>query len=180
MAGLGGPADLDTLADRVGRNIGRLMFAARWVMMPIYLGLLAALVVLVVKFIQTFLAILPGFWALSFKDTILDVLSLVDLSLVANLVVIVMFAGWQNFIGRLLAGSGRTQQDWFASLDFSAVKLKLFASVTAICAIQILETFVHLQQVDQRVVVGQLVILLGIAVCGVLLALMDRLGGGHE
>ena len=79
------------------------MFAARWIMAPIYLGLLVALVLVVVKFVQKLVEAVPGFLALSSNDAIFLVLTLVDLSLVANLVVIVIFAGWENFVGRLLA-----------------------------------------------------------------------------
>ena len=92
---------------RIRRNLGRAMFAARWIMAPIYIGLLIALGMVVVKFVQKLVQAIPGFLAESTGDAIFVVLTLVDLSLVANLVVIVMFAGWENFVGRLLARGRR-------------------------------------------------------------------------
>ncbi len=84
------------------------MFAARWIMAPIYIGLLVALVLIVVKFVQKLVQAVPGFLALSSNEAIFLILTLVDLSLVANLLVIVIFAGWENFVGRLLhRASGR-------------------------------------------------------------------------
>src|SRR4051794_2659080 len=94
---------IEIIEERVRRNLGRVMLATRWLMAPIYLGLLVALALVVIKFVQKLVFALPGFLALSSNDTIFFVLTLVDLSLVANLVVIVIFAGWENFVGRLLA-----------------------------------------------------------------------------
>ena len=105
------------------------MFAARWIMAPIYIGLLLALVMVVVKFVQKLVEAVPGFLALSSSDAIFLVLTLVDLSLVANLVVIVIFAGWANFVGRLLASELDDQPAWLSGMDFATVKLRLIGSI---------------------------------------------------
>ena len=106
-----------------------------------------ALVMVVVKFVQKLVEAVPGFLALSSSDAIFLVLTLVDLSLVANLVVIVIFAGWENFVGRLLASELDDQPAWLGGMDFATVKLRLIGSIVAIAAIQILETFVHIDEV---------------------------------
>jgi uncharacterized protein (TIGR00645 family) len=165
---------------RIQRNLGRVMFAARWIMAPIYLGLLAALVLVVVKFVQKLVQALPGFLDLTPEQSIFLILSLVDLSLVANLVVIVMFAGWENFVGRLLSAQSAEGPKWMGMLDFATVKLRLIGSVVAIAAVQILETFVHIEQVRSQDAAWQLAILIGIAVVGVMLAVTDRLSESHE
>jgi uncharacterized protein (TIGR00645 family) len=169
--------DIGALEARIRRNVGRIMFATRWVMAPIYLGLLAVLALLAVKFVQKLVLALPGFMAMNSNETILTALMLVDLSLVANLVVIVIFAGWENFVGPLFRGAQGTDVAWLGKLDFAAVKLKLFASIAAIAAIQMLETFVHIGETPKQDAAWQLAILLGIGVTGVLLAAMDRLSG---
>jgi uncharacterized protein (TIGR00645 family) len=170
---------VDIVEGRIRRNLGRVMLTARWVMAPIYLGLLAALVLVVVKFVQKLVEAVPGYLTLSSNDAIFLVLTLVDLSLVANLVVIVMFAGWENFVGRLLASHTDERPDWLGVLDFSTVKLRLLGSIVAIAAIQILETFVHIDEVRSQDAGWQLAILTGIGVVGVLLAVTDRLSEGH-
>ena len=167
------------LEARIRRNVGRVMFAARWIMAPIYIGLLLALVMVVVKFVQKLVEGVPGFLALSTNDAIFVVLSLVDLSLVANLVVIVIFAGWENFVGRLLASHGDDQPTWLGGMDFASVKLRLIGSIVAIAAISMLETFVHIEDVKTEAAAWQLAILLGIGAVGVLLSLTDRLSNGH-
>jgi uncharacterized protein (TIGR00645 family) len=174
------PAWATVMEERVRRNAGRLMFAARWIMAPIYLGLLIALALVVVKFVQKLLQAIPKLLDTTSNEVVFDVLTLVDLSLVANLIVIVVFAGWENFVGQLLTAKSGERPDWLGSLDFSTVKLRLVASIAAIGSILILETFVHVTELTIPQAAMQLAILLGIGVLGVLLALMDRLSAGSE
>ena len=170
----------EDIEERVRRNVGRVMFAARWIMAPIYIGLLVALVLVVVKFVQKLVQAVPGFLALPSEEAIFLILTLIDLSLVANLVVIVMFAGWENFVGRLLTSGPGDRPSWMAGLDYGTVKLRLIGSIAAIAAITILETFVHIEQVKPVEAAWQLAILLGIGALGVLLALADRLSESHQ
>jgi uncharacterized protein (TIGR00645 family) len=166
--------DIGVVEQRIQRNMGRAMFAARWIMAPVYVGLLGALVLVVIKFVQKLIAAIPGFLALSSNEAIFVILNLVDLSLVANLVVIVIFAGWENFVGRLLASQSE-RPEWLGALDFGLIKLRLIGSIAAIGAILILETFVHIDEVSIQHAAWQLAILLGIGVLGIMLALADRL-----
>jgi uncharacterized protein (TIGR00645 family) len=168
--------DIEAIEARIRRNMGRAMLAARWLVAPIYLGLLGVLGLVAVKFVQRLVTTIPLVFSMTSNDVILTTLGLVDLSLVANLVTIVIFAGWANFVGPLLRDAGESDATWASNLDFSAVKLKLIGSVAAITAIQILESFVHISDVPKQDAAAQLAILLGIGVTGVLLAAMDRLG----
>ncbi|MDE2583617.1 MAG: YqhA family protein [Rhodospirillales bacterium] len=158
----------------LARPLGRVVYAARWVMAPMYVGLAIALVFLVVKFLQKLIAFGTGLAAMDGDAAVLGVLRLVDITLVGNLVLIVLLAGWASVIGPLTGG--RTE---FAELDFGAVKLRLVASIAAIAAIQVLESFIHIAEVPLGRLLWELAVLLGIALAGVLLALMDRLSGGH-
>ena len=117
----GAPVDLE---ERIQRNLGRAMFAARWIMAPIYVGLLVALLLIVIKFVEVLIEGIPGFLKLNGNDAVFLVLKLVDLSLIANLIVIVIFAGWENFVGRLLAVAGDGRPELLAGLDFSSIKLR--------------------------------------------------------
>jgi uncharacterized protein (TIGR00645 family) len=170
---------MSVIEERVRRNAGRFMFTARWIMAPIYLGLLVALALIVVKFVQKLVQAVPNLLAASSNEVIFNVLTLVDLSLVANLIVIVIFAGWENFVGRVLTVQSGERPQWLGALDFSAMKLRLVASIAVIAAVLILETFVHVDEVRPVQAALQLAILLGIGVLGVLLALMDRLSEHH-
>ena len=156
------------------------MFAARWIMAPIYIGLLLALVMVVVKFVQKLVEAVPGFLALSSSDAIFLVLTLVDLSLVANLVVIVIFAGWENFVGRLLASELDDQPAWLGGMDFATVKLRLIGSIVAIAAIQILETSCISTRSRSRTPPGSSRSFLASAWSACCWRLADKLSEGHE
>jgi uncharacterized protein (TIGR00645 family) len=159
----------------VRARLGRVMFALRWIMVPFYAGLIGALLMLAVKFVQKLVDAVPTLLEQSTSDTIFTVLSLVDVSLVANLVVIVMFAGWDNFVGRLLRKGRGEDLAWLAEMNFGDMKLRLVGSVMVIAAVSILESFVHVEQTPKEDILWEIGILLGIGVTGVLLAVMDRL-----
>lgn len=162
----------------VAKRLGRVIFAARWLMAPIYVGLLLALLALVAKFMQKLVALAPKLLDMTTNDLVLATLSLVDLSLLANLVLIVVLAGWQGFVDPLLGSHLDEQPGWLA-LDFSGIKLKLLGSIAVIAAIVMLESFIHADGIAPAVIGWQLAILLGIGAVGVLLALMDRLSHDH-
>lgn len=169
--------DAQDNSSSVTRGLGRLMFTARWLMAPIYVGLLVGLALLVVKFVQKLLGLVPGLLAQSSSDTVLAVLSLVDLSLVANLVLIVVLAGWQGFVDPLLGTRLDDKPAWLA-LDFSAVKLKLIGAIATIAALEMLEGFIHVETVPVTTIAAQLAILVAWGVLGLLMAAMDRVSHG--
>lgn len=161
---------------RIKAPLDRMILAGRWLVAPLYLGLLGALFLVAVKFLQKLVLAFPRILSMDTGETILLALTLIDLALVGNLLMIVMFTGWETYVGPPLSGA---RARGMSGLDFSAVKLKLFASMTAIGGIQALETLVHIDQTPKADAMWQLAILLGIAVIGVLLAWMDRIGGEH-
>jgi len=170
-------ADQDIPA-RLVKGVDRVMLATRWLMMPIYPGLLVGLLVLAVEFVQQIFALVSGARHMSRGDAMLGVVELVDLSLVANLVLIVILSGWKGFVDPTGDLGAADQRAWFA-FDFSDVKLKVIGPIAAIAAVELLESFIHTDSVPPATIAWQLAILLSIGVLGVLLALMDRLSH-HE
>jgi uncharacterized protein (TIGR00645 family) len=169
-------ADHSRLASAIERGI----FASRWLLAPLYLGLTVSLLLLLFKFAQ-------GTVELALKSVIEDanklitgILSLIDLSLMGNLVVMVMFAGYENFVSRFGDVTKGNRPDWMGNVGFGTLKLKLMTSIIAIAAIHMLEDFMHVAEIDNRELGWSVGILLAFVVSGLLLALMDKLGGnGH-
>jgi uncharacterized protein (TIGR00645 family) len=157
----------------VERSFERLLFASRWLMAPFYLGLIAALIALIFVFGRDMVEEFSKISALSETDIIVWVLSLVDLSLAANLLVMVIFAGYENFVSRMDIGDHPDRPSWMGKIDFSGMKLKLIASIVAISAIHLLRAFMEVSAVDDRSIRWMVVIHLTFVVSGVLLALMD-------
>jgi len=162
------------------RLIERTIFASRWVMAPFYLGLAVALLLLLVKFVQELLHAVPLVFSMSESDLVLVILALIDLSLAGNLLLLVIFSGYENFVSKLDVGEHKDRPSWMGKIDYSGMKLKLVASIVAISAIQLLRAFMNIEHMDP----GRLGWLVGIhmafVVSGVLLALMDRLTESAE
>ena len=162
-----------------------ILFEGRWLMAPFYLGLLLCLPLLLWVFGAEVLHDLPRVVAPGAKpeEAILLVLSLIDLSLAGNLVLIVIFSGYENFVSRMDAAAEEDRPEWMGTIDFSSLKMKLIASIVAISAISLLKTFMRLSEepVPTATMVWQLAILGSFLAAGVSLALMDWLHGlgGH-
>ncbi|WP_018634217.1 TIGR00645 family protein [Neomegalonema perideroedes] len=155
------------------RQIERILFASRWLMAPMYLGLVVALAILVWMFIMElvrFAMIIP---AMTVNDAILGALALIDLSLGANLLLIVIFSGYENFVSRLDINGHEDRPEWQGEVDFSGLKLKLVASIVAISGIHLLKVFMDVNKYTPEHIRWMVVIHLVFVASGVLLAAMD-------
>jgi uncharacterized protein (TIGR00645 family) len=152
-----------------------LIFSGRWLMAPIYLGLLIVLGAITVKFVEELVITIPSILHMQERDWVIFVLSLVDLALLANLVTMIIFVGYENFVSKLHTGSHEDRPAWMEHLDFGGLKIKLIGSIVAISAIHLLQTFMNIANFSKADVAWQLAIHLGFVVSGVLLAVMDRL-----
>lgn len=165
---------------RVEDRFERGLFATRWLMAPMYLGLVAALGILVVVFLRELVYYLPQTLSMSPEKAILVVLSLIDLTLAANLLVIVLFSGYESFVSRLDFDAGADRPDWMGKVDFGGLKMKLLASIVAISGIHLLKRFMEIgdpatPSADERTLFWLTVIHLSFVVSGVLMALVDWL-----
>ena len=112
------------------------------------------------------------------EGAILMVLSLIDLSLAGNLLLIVTFSGYENFVSKIDTANHEDRPGWMGTVDFSGLKMKLIASIVAISAIALLKAFMELAEgkpLDQPALLWLVVIHLTFVGSGVLLALMDWL-----
>jgi uncharacterized protein (TIGR00645 family) len=153
-----------------------LMFASRWLLAPFYLGLVGAIVVLLWYFGVEFLHLIP--MAMQGEGSVVvGVLSLVDLVLVANLLIIIIFAGYENFVSKIDVGDHEDRPDWMGHVDFADLKMKLIASIIAISGIELLKAFVTVSTHTNEQMAWKVGIHLTFVVTGVMFAVMDRLGG---
>jgi uncharacterized protein (TIGR00645 family) len=156
------------------RVFERTIFASRWLLAPFYLGLAIGLGVLLVKFAQETFEMLTHALAANGDQIIITILSLVDLSLLGNLLLMVMFAGYETFVSRLDTATHQQRLVWMGQIGFGDIKLKLMASIVAISAIRVLEEFMNVGHVTDREFAWLIGIHMGFVVSGLLLALMDR------
>ena len=155
------------------RAFEKFIFASRWLMAPFYLGLIAALVALLLVFTRDIFDEVLKLGALNETDIIVWVLSLIDLSLAANLLIMVIFAGYENFVSKMDIGDHPDRPSWMGKVDFSGMKLKLVASIVAISAIHLLRAFMEVETISDRDLHWKVIIHVVFVISGVLLALMD-------
>jgi uncharacterized protein (TIGR00645 family) len=161
------------------------LFHSRWLMAPFYLGLVGALAVLLVVFFNEMVHEFSQVATMTPEGAILMVLSLIDLSLAGNLLLIVIFSGYENFVSKIDTADHEDRPGWMGTVDFSGLKMKLIASIVAISAIALLKAFMELAEgktLDQPALMWLVVIHLTFVASGVLLALMDWIAGktgGH-
>ena len=142
---------------RVENGFESVLFNSRWLMAPFYLGLVVSLAVLLFKFcmmLWEFILHAPGSKE---SDIILGVLSLIDVSLTGNLILIVVFSGYENFVSRIDPGGHPDWPEWMTKVDFAGLKQKLLASIVAISAIQVLKAFMNIDAVFDAQKMGWLV-----------------------
>ena len=159
------------------------MFNSRWLLAPFYIGLVAAIALLLVKFVKAFIALLPVVFSGESSATLLGILSLVDITMVANLLLIIIFAGYETFVSKIDTGGSEDRPDWMGHIGFSDLKLKLIGYIVAISAVDLLKYFINVKQVlasengsaELAWVVG---IHLALIFSGVMFALMDRISAG--
>jgi uncharacterized protein (TIGR00645 family) len=127
--------------------IETIIFQSRWALAPFYLGLALSLLLLLYHFLAQLFAFVLKVPFASESDVILGVLSLIDLAFTGNLVVIVIFSGYENFVSRIEAGE-HDRPYWMAKVDFGGLKQKLATSIVAISAIQVLKAFMNIEHYD--------------------------------
>lgn len=159
------------------RLLAILLIASRWLIAPIYLGLAVALVAVLVEFFRELVGAVTGFATLGRSGVILGALKLIDLVLVGNLLLIMISSGLDTVVSRPVAEDRLARPEWMGRVDFAGLKLRVIASIIAIAAIDLLETFVAIGTVDKSDVLWKIVVFLAFVAAGVLLALMDRLTG---
>ena len=157
------------------RAVERTIFGCRWLLAPFYVGLAVALLVLLIKFGQKTVELVVKALPAKSSEVIALVLSLIDISLIASLVLMVMLASYENFISRFELEGHQHKPSWMGQVDFGELKVKLLTSIVAIAAIHVLEIFMNIDPASDRELGWSVGILIAFVLCGLLLAVMNRL-----
>ena len=168
------------MSNTVEKLIEQGLFASRWLMAPFYIGLVGALLVLLFSFMQELLHFITSIPHITQNDAVLGVLSLIDLSLAGNLLLIVIFSGYENFVSKMDVSEHKDQPEWRGDVDFSTLKLKLIASIAAISGIHLLKVFMDVDTVSESQIRWMVIIHIVFVLSGVFLALMDRIAASTK
>ena len=159
---------------------------SRWLLVPAYLGLAVVVFMISVRFLVELWHALGTFWTMKESSLMLMSLTLVDMVLLGNLVLMVLVGGYTNFVSRIDV-QATDRPAWLERVDATGIKLKLFGSMVAISGVHVLRAFMNLgelsplEQIDARVNLGYMLVTHGVFVVSlVLLALADRFVAGSR
>jgi uncharacterized protein (TIGR00645 family) len=154
----------------------KLLFASRWILAPIFLGLSLALVALGFKFFQEAWHVFSHLVAMEEADLVLRVLAMIDIVLVGSLIIMVMFSGYENFVSTIDA-KGTDSLNWLGKLDAGTLKLKVAVSIVAISSIHLLSVFMKIDKdtYSNAQVMWYVIVHLTFVVSAVLLGVLDKM-----
>jgi len=157
------------------RFLESVLFSSRWLLAPLYLGLVLGLLALDIKFFQEIFHLLLNLFLVDESELVLTVLALVDLTLVGSLLVMVMFSGYENFVSRIDVKNASNQLTWLGKLDAGTLKIKVAASIVAISSIHLLRKFMEVEHIPNDKLLWFVVLHLTFVVSALLLGYLDKL-----
>ncbi len=168
---------------RVEAALESLVFRSRWLLAPFFVGLILAIIALLVKFLKQLWALATGMFSLTGDEMIINILTLVDSSLIAALLLIIGFSGYENFVSKIGTGEHEDRPAWMGKVGFSDLKIKLIGAIVAISAVELLKAFINLDEFTWYQLSWKVGIHITFVVSGVLFAITDRItdskGDGH-
>jgi uncharacterized protein (TIGR00645 family) len=158
------------------------VFRSRWLLAPFFVGLLLAIVALLIKFLKQLAELAVNVLTVSGDDMIIQILTLVDSALIAALLLIIGFSGYENFVSKIGTGDHEDRPAWMGRVGFSDLKIKLMGAIVAISAVELLKAFINVDDFTWQQLSWKVGIHVAFVVSGVLFAVTDRIAegkGGH-
>jgi uncharacterized protein (TIGR00645 family) len=156
-------------------TLERMMYASRWIMAPVYLGMSLILLSIAIKFFHELWHVLPHIFEIAEADLVLSVLSLIDLTLVGSLIVMVMFSGYENFVSQLDIKEGTEKLEWLGTHDYSSLKMKLASSIVAISSIHLLKVFMNIEKIGNDKILWYVLVHLTFVLSALLMGFLGKL-----
>jgi uncharacterized protein (TIGR00645 family) len=179
------------------RPLPNLIFASRWLQLPLYLGLIVAQGVYVLHFLVELFHLVEA--ALGSQDALqllitsigyktaapittlnetvimLVVLALIDVVMISNLLIMVIVGGYETFVSRMNLEGHRDQPEWLSHVNASVLKVKLATAIIGISSIHLLKTFINADNYTDRVLIAQTAIHITFLLSAMAIAYTDKL-----
>lgn len=166
---------------KIEHLLEKIIFAGRWLLAPLYIGLLAALLPILYRFFHSFWHIMSHLTESSMSEITLQVLELLDTVLLGNLIILVLFAGYENFVSKIaIADGAEDRPHWMGHVDSSGMKIKLIGSLVAISVIELLKDFMKEGTFDANREGWRIGIHMTFVISGLLFALMENMADRHK
>lgn len=158
------------------RVVEKFLYASRWLLAPVYLGLSLVMLAVALKFFQEIFHVLPNIFQLMETELILLVLTLIDLALVGSLIVMVMFSGYENFVSRIDVADDSNKLEWLGKLDAGDLKNKVAASIVAISSIHLLKIFMDVTHIDNDKIMWYVIIHMTFVLSAFVMGYLSKMG----
>ncbi|MGB4107480.1 MAG: TIGR00645 family protein [Alphaproteobacteria bacterium] len=155
----------------------RIIFASRWLLMPMFVGLAAALALFSMNFVLLIYKFGIHIFEYDKNELLLMMLTFVDKVLVGTLIIMVIISGYENSVGKLNVRDGKLS--WLGKLDSSSLKIKLATSIVSISSIHLLKIFLDVGRYTNMELAWTTGIHFTMVLTAIMLASMDRLQGQH-
>jgi len=155
-----------------------LMFRSRWLLAPFFFGLVIAILAMLVKFGKQLTMLVIALFGGGEHDVIITVLSLIDTALIAILLLIIAFSGYENFVSKIGMGEHEDRPSWMGRVGFTDLKVKLMGAIVAISAIELLKAFINADNMSNTQLAWRVGIHIAFVTSGVLFAFTDRIAEG--
>jgi uncharacterized protein (TIGR00645 family) len=182
------------------RPLPGLIFASRWLQLPLYLGLIAAQAVYVFHFWVELVHLLEAAFgsqnalaqlitSIGYKQTapvttlnetviMLVVLALIDVVMISNLLIMVIVGGYETFVSRMNLEGHPDQPEWLSHVNASVLKVKLATAIIGISSIHLLKTFINADNYTDRVLIAQTAIHITFLLSAMAIAYTDKIMSG--
>ena len=157
------------------RPIPRLIFASRWLQLPLYLGLIVAQCVYVFLFLRELVHLVLHSPSVTEQQAMLVVLGLIDVVMISNLLIMVIVGGYETFVSRMNLESHPDQPEWLSHVNASVLKVKLATAIIGISSIHLLKTFINAEAYSEKVLFAQAGIHIAFLLSAMAIAACDRI-----
>ncbi len=159
----------------IERTAESILYASRWLLAPIYMGLSLGLLILGIKFFQEIIHVMPLLFSMKETEIVLLILSLIDIALVGGLLVMVMLSGYENFVSTIDIKEGSEKLGWLGKMDSGSLKQKVAASIVAISSIHLLKAFMNADLIDNEKLMWYVIIHMTFVLSALGMAIVDKM-----
>ncbi|MFC3034565.1 TIGR00645 family protein [Pseudoalteromonas fenneropenaei] len=157
---------------KLEKSLETTLFSGRWLLAPFFLGLLFAVVLLLVKFCKQLYAMVLVTFSATNQEVLVGILTLVDTALLAGLLLIIIFSGYENFVSKMDINHA-DRPSWMGKVGFSGLKIKLISAIVAISAVELLKVFISSEELTSQQLAWKVGIHLTFVISGVLFSITD-------
>ena len=161
----------------MGARVEKTLFASRWLLCPLYIGLAFLLLLFSIHFFRQLIDLAIRAFSVTETNSVVEALTLIDLALAGGLVVMIMLSGYEILSTKLDIADAEKSISWLGKLDTGTLKLKVSATIVTISAVQLLKAYLEINAVANDKLLWMVVIHLTFVVSALLLTVMDRLLG---